>query len=144
MNVKHLHLEAKMVIGSNVKFWPFKPIGATGSRFNCIESHQHLVFILKDLFKKISQIDSSTKGLHSVFRNKVILERYYSLALMEKEISNVLECRSHFKNLFNRRKFFWLTLPQNKFILYMKMECIIIHYSYPSSEGISYISKWVL
>ena len=29
-----------MVIGSNGKIWPFKPIGATGSRFNCIESFQ--------------------------------------------------------------------------------------------------------
>ena len=27
-----------MVIGSSGKYWPFKPIGANGTRFRCIES----------------------------------------------------------------------------------------------------------
>ena len=34
-----------------------------------------------------------------------------------------------FEKSIRRRKFFWLTLPQKNFILYMKIECIIIHYS---------------
>ena len=105
-------------------------------------------FHLRDFFsqKWIRLIDSDTKGFHPVYKNRIFLKwlifsqkEIIFLSFCKSNFSNILEFRFYLENLYPRRKFFWLTLPQKNFILYMKMEYIITYYFQSS-----YISKFAL
>ena len=80
--------------------------------------------------KRIRLIDSYEEGLHPKSVKWLIFsqEEILFLSFCRRSFSNVFECRFNIENLFCRRKFFWLTFPQKNFILYMKMECMIINY----------------